>query len=230
MLDVDSINSYYGKSHVLHDVSVTADSGQMTTLLGRNGAGKSTLIKSIMGYVTVKSGTINLNDREITSVPTQELAALGIGYVPERREIFPNLTVDENLQLAQLNVDNPVDRQVIFEYFPRLEERVEQVGRSLSGGEQQMLAIARALHQDPELLLVDEPSEGLMPKLVGEVFEILANLRDDGRTILLTEQRAEKALEISDYAYVIENGAVVKDATPAEIRADEVVMDKYLSV
>jgi branched-chain amino acid transport system ATP-binding protein len=230
MLELEDVNAYYGKSHVLKDVSMTVEENKLTALLGRNGAGKSTLIKSIIGFVTVKSGTIGYHGEDITGLKPEAIAQRGIAYIPEKRRIFPNLTVAENLELARLAVDDPPALQEILEPFPRLEERSNQVGRTLSGGEQQMLAIARAFTQDPDLLLIDEPSEGLMPKLNDRLFELVDGCRNRGITVLLSEQDVNKTLAIADSVYVLETGAIVEHGSPDYIRGSDDIKRKYLSV
>jgi branched-chain amino acid transport system ATP-binding protein len=230
MLELKNVNGYYGKSHVLHDVSLTVREGGVTTLLGRNGAGKSTVIKSVMGLVTVQSGTITYKTEEITNSKVQNRVSQRIGYIPEKRRILPNLTVEENLRLAQLSVDDPREIEDVIERFPNLRDRFNLAGRNLSGGEQQMLAIARALIQDPEILLVDEPSEGLMPVLVERVFELLSRISDTGITVLLTEQQAENALRISDHAYIIDTGRVVDEGDPQAYLDDKSKLEQYIGI
>jgi branched-chain amino acid transport system ATP-binding protein len=230
MLELEGVNGYYGKSHILHDVSLTVREDGITTLLGRNGAGKSTVIKSIMGLVTVRSGTITYKGEEITNSKVESRVKQRIGYIPEKRRILPNLTVEENLRLAQLSVEDPRDVDEVIDRFPNLQERFNLPGRNLSGGEQQMLAIARALIQDPEILLVDEPSEGLMPVLVERVFELLSDISDAGITVLLTEQQAENALRISDHAYIIDTGRVVDEGGPQVYLEDKSKLERYIGI
>lgn len=230
MLKLEDVNGYYGKSHVLHDVSLTVPENKITTLLGRNGAGKSTVIKSIMGLVTVRSGTITYKDKNIANKRVESRVEQRIGYIPEKRRILPNLTVEENLRLAQLSVENPRDINEVIDRFPNLQERFNLAGRNLSGGEQQMLAIARALIQDPEILLVDEPSEGLMPVLVERVFELLSDISSAGITVLLTEQQAENALRISDHAYIIDTGRVVDEGDPQLYLEDKSKLEQYIGI
>jgi branched-chain amino acid transport system ATP-binding protein len=230
MIELEDLNAFYGKSHILHNVSLTAEENQITTLLGRNGAGKSTTIKSIMGLVTVRSGAITYRGENITHQEIEARSDHKIGYIPEKRRIIPNLTVEENLRLAQLGVDDALDIDEVIDQFSNLQERRNQPGRTLSGGEQQMLAIARALIQDPDLLLVDEPSEGLMPVLSEQVFEFLDEMGESGLTILLTEQQAQKALEISDYAYIIDNGNVVTEGDADSLRQQPEVLENYIGI
>jgi branched-chain amino acid transport system ATP-binding protein len=228
MLDLTDVNSYYGKSHVLHDVTLSVEEGEITALLGRNGAGKSTLIKSIVGLVDVRSGSIRLRGEELTGIEIEDRH--DIGYIPEKRRVFPNLSVEENLRLAQLGVDEPREIDEIIEEFPKLQERRNAAGRTLSGGEQQMLSIARALVQDPELLLVDEPSEGLMPVLTERVFEFLSDISESGMTVLLTEQHAKKALDIADYAYIIDTGEVVEEGDPDTFEQRPELLEEYIGI
>jgi branched-chain amino acid transport system ATP-binding protein len=228
MLDLTDVNSYYGKSHVLHDVTLSVEEGEITALLGRNGAGKSTLIKSIVGLVDVRSGSIRLRGEELTGIEIEDRH--DIGYIPEKRRVFPNLSVEENLRLAQLGVDEPREIDEIIEEFPKLQERRNAAGRTLSGGEQQMLSIARALIQDPELLLVDEPSEGLMPVLTERVFEFLSEISESGMTVLLTEQHAKKALNIADYSYIIDTGEVVEEGDPDTFEQQPELLEEYIGI
>lgn len=230
MLELTDVNAYYEKSHVLHNLSLTIDEDQIVTLLGRNGAGKSTTIKSIMGLVTVKSGSVTYREENITHQAIEQRTSLKIGYIPEKRRIIPNLTVEENLRLAQLGADEYLEISDVIDQFENLQRRIDQPGRTLSGGEQQMLAIARALIQDPDLLLVDEPSEGLMPVLSERVFEFLEEIGGSGLTILLTEQQALNALNISDYAYIIDKGAVVAEDTAQEFENRPEVLEEYIGI
>jgi branched-chain amino acid transport system ATP-binding protein len=228
MLNLTDVNSYYGKSHILHDVTLSVERGNITVLLGRNGAGKSTLIKSIVGLVDVRSGSITLRGEELTEIEIENRH--DIGYIPEKRRVFPNLSVEENLQLAQLGVDDPREIDEIIDEFPNLQERRNAAGRTLSGGEQQMLSIARALIQDPELLLVDEPSEGLMPVLTERVFEFLSEISESGMTVLLTEQHAKKALDIADYSYIIDTGEVVEEGNPDTFEQQPELLEEYMGI
>ena len=211
LLAVDALQTFYGKSHVLRDVSFTVPAGEITVLLGRNGAGKTTTLRSIMGLTPPRGGAVRFKDRDITGHAPHEIFHLGIGYVPEGRQIFPHLEVGENLRLAERRVDGDSSwtRERIFTYFPVLQERWRQRGRSLSGGEQQMLAIARALAGNPELLMLDEPSQGLAPRLVRELESLMIRLKAGGVTILLVEQNARMALGVCDQVLVLGKGAVV---------------------
>ena len=233
LLAVEALNTFYGKSHVLRDVSLAVPPGQITVLLGRNGAGKTTTLRSIMGLTPPRAGVVRFKERDITGQPPHRVFRLGVGYVPEGRQIFPHLDVGENLRLATRRVDGGTrwTLERIFEYFPILRERLRQRGRSLSGGEQQMLAIARALAGNPELIMLDEPSQGLAPRLVRELETLLVRLRGEGVTILLVEQNARMALAVSDQVLVLNKGTVVFGGTTAEFhRREAELKGRYLSV
>jgi branched-chain amino acid transport system ATP-binding protein len=219
-LEAVGLNAFYGKSHILHDVSLTAREGRITTLLGRNGAGKTTTLKSLMGLVPLRGGRVQVFGQDTTRLPPFRVAALGVGYVPEGRRIFANLTVDENLRVP-LERPGPFDIPRIYQLFPRLAERKQNKGRQLSGGEQEMLSIARALLLNPRLLILDEPSQGLAPLIVREVFRIVTQMRSEGISVLLVEQNVRIALDIADDAYVLENGEIVYAGTAEALEADE---------
>jgi branched-chain amino acid transport system ATP-binding protein len=219
-LVAEGIHTYYGKSHILHGVSLAVADGEITALLGRNGAGKSTTLRSVMGLTPARQGRIEILGRETTHWPPYRIAALGVGYVPEGRKIFANLTVAENLRVPLVR-GGSWNEERIFELFPRLAERRQNRGRQLSGGEQEMLAIARALILNPRLLILDEPSQGLAPLIVREVFDVVAKMRAEGISVLLVEQNARMSLEIADHAYVLDNGSVVYSGAAADLRADE---------
>jgi branched-chain amino acid transport system ATP-binding protein len=214
------LQTYYGKSHILHGVGLEAAEGQVTALLGRNGAGKTTTLRSLMGLTPMREGQVKIFGTETTGWPAFRVAALGVGYVPEGRRIFPNLTVDENL-LVPLERPGPWTPASVYKLFPRLEERKANRGRQLSGGEQEMLSIARALLINPKLLILDEPSQGLAPLIVREVFRIVAQMRAEGITVLLVEQNVRMSLEIADRAYVLDDGHVVYSGPARELAADE---------
>jgi branched-chain amino acid transport system ATP-binding protein len=234
MLSVENIHTYYGDAHVLHGVSLKVERGQIVTLLGRNGAGKSTTLKSIIGIVPVRFGNISLLGRKITSEPCEEIARLGVAYVPEERGIIPNLTVGENLRLGVLGsggVAEATERYAeAFEYFPALKPLVGRRGGHLSGGEQQMLALARALVARPLLMLVDEPTEGLSPLLVTKLVDALRRINKKGTTILLVEQSAEVAFAISSYVYVMDQGQMQFEGLPEALEANEGLQQTLLGV
>jgi branched-chain amino acid transport system ATP-binding protein len=219
-LTAEGLNTFYGKSHILHDVGMTVAEGQITTLLGRNGAGKTTTLRSLVGLTPPRSGRVTLFGKDITGQPPYRIAASGVGYVPEGRRVFANLTVEENLRVP-IERPGPYTIERVYKLFPRLGERKTNLGRQLSGGEQEMLSIGRALLLNPRLLILDEPSQGLAPLIVKEVFRIVAQMRQEGISVLLVEQNVRMSLEISDHAYVLENGQMVYSGPAAELRADE---------
>jgi branched-chain amino acid transport system ATP-binding protein len=234
LLRVESIDTYYGLSHILQGVALEVERGEIVTLVGRNGAGKTTTLKSILGISPIRSGRIWLRETEISTLPTHIIIQRGISYVPEERRIIPGLTVRENLKLALLKSKNR-DREAemidrVAQYFPILKERLSQQGTSLSGGEQQMLAMARGLVTDPEIMLVDEPTEGLMPLLVEMIAEIIQNINQTGVTVLLVEQNVEMALSISHRAYVIDEGRIQSSGAAKDILANEEIQRRYLTV
>jgi branched-chain amino acid transport system ATP-binding protein len=219
-LEAHGLHTFYGKSHILRDVNLCVAEGRITTLLGRNGAGKTTTLRSLMGLTPAQRGTVMILGQQTTRWPPFRIAALGVGYVPEGRRIFPNLTVDENLRVPILR-DGPWTPARIYELFPRLAERKQNLGRQLSGGEQEMLSISRALLINPKLLILDEPSQGLAPLIVREVFRIVAQMRAEGISVLLVEQNARMSLEVADYAYVLDDGAIVYEGPARELADDE---------
>jgi branched-chain amino acid transport system ATP-binding protein len=219
-LAVSGLHTYYAKSHILQDVSFEVREGEIVALLGRNGAGKTTTLRSVMGLTPARSGRIRIFDQETTDWPPFRIAALGVGYVPEGRRIFPNLTVDENLAVP-LERSGPWTAKRIYELFPRLAERRSNRGGQLSGGEQEMLAIGRALLLNPKLLVLDEPSQGLAPLIVKQVFQVVASMHKEGIAVLLVEQNVRAAIEIADRVYVLDDGHIVHEQSAAEFGRDE---------
>jgi branched-chain amino acid transport system ATP-binding protein len=234
MLQVSNLNAWYGASHVLQDISLEVAKGEIVCLIGRNGAGKTTTLKSIMGLMDKTRGSVMFKDKELLSQPAHLRFALGLAYVPEERRIVQGLSVRENLRLG-LVASPQKKREVeliegIAGIFPRLAERLDQEAVTMSGGEQQMLAIARAMIAKPDLIMLDEPSEGIMPVLVDEMFELFRAMKAQGTTILLVEQNVELALDIADRAYVLDQGAVVHHASARELLADNDIKERYCSV
>jgi branched-chain amino acid transport system ATP-binding protein len=236
MLKVEAINTFYGSSHILHDVSLEVHPGEIVVLLGRNGVGKTTTLKSIMGILPLQNGRVVFEGREITGYPPHKVAACGVAFIPEERRIFPNLTVLENLKMGMVAQGNRIDSRaqlaVVLDYFPRLRERINNKGNRLSGGEQQMLTIARGLVSNPKLLMIDEPTEGLSPILVEEITRIIRRLHTDGVTILVVEQNYEMSLNLSENlrAYVIEKGQIKLEGTKAKLRECQADVEKCLGV
>ena len=232
LLQLDAVNSYYGDSHILHGVSLAVGRGRVLTLLGRNGAGKTTLLKSIMGIVRPRGGRIVFAGADLAGRPSYRIARSGIGYVPETRGIFPSLSVLENLTLAarRAPAGDGWNLERIFALFPRLAERRSSGGTRLSGGEQQMLSMARALLTNPRLLLLDEPTEGLAPLIVAEIETVLARLKDEGLSILLVEQNLAFALAFADEIAVLGKGRIRWSGTPAEFAAAEAVKHSWLGL
>ncbi len=230
-LKLDNVHAFYGKSHVLHGVSLAVNPGEIVALLGRNGAGRSTMVKTIMGQVDAK-GSVKFGDTELVGRKAYEIAHLGLGYVPENRDIFPKLTVHQNLMLGQKSgVKAPRWAfDDMYGMFPRLKERQHTEAGVLSGGEQQMLTLCRTLMGDPDLIMIDEPTEGLAPKIVELVAEYLKELRRRGIAVLLVEQKLAIALEISERCYVMGHGRIVFEGTPAELRANAYVRKEWLEV
>ena len=219
-LTAAGLHTFYGKSHILHGVSLEVADGAITALLGRNGAGKTTTLKTLMGLTPAREGKIAILGEDTTRWPPFRIAGLGVGYVPEGRRIFQNLTVEENLRVPAVR-SGPWTPARIYELFPRLAQRRQNRGRQLSGGEQEMLSIARALLINPQLLILDEPSQGLAPLIVREVFRIVAQMRSEGISVLLVEQNARMSLEIADNAYVIDDGSIVYEGTAKALADDE---------
>ncbi|NVH71684.1 ABC transporter ATP-binding protein [Paraburkholderia sp. JPY432] len=219
-LTAEELHTYYGKSHILHGVSLAVEEGRITALLGRNGAGKTTTLRTLMGLTPARLGRVTIFGADTTRWPTFRIAANGVGYVPEGRRIFANLSVEENLRVP-LARSGPWTIARIYELFPRLAERKESRGRQLSGGEQEMLSISRALLLNPRLLILDEPSQGLAPLIVREVFRVVSQMRDEGISVLLVEQNAHMGLTIADHAYVLDDGGIVYAGRSRDLAADE---------
>ena len=230
MIEAERINAYYGDSHVLFDVSMTVREREVVALLGRNGAGKSTTLKTLAGVLHPRTGTIRFEGVAIEALPSHDIARLGLQLVPEERRIFAGLTVEENLDLAALSAAQPLPLADIFAIFPRLRERRGSYGRSLSGGEQQMLAIGRALIRRPRLILLDEPFEGLAVNIVHNLLEVCRGLAAQGQTIVIVEQNVRAALSLASRIYVLNNGHMVFAGSADDLRASPDVMNRYLGV
>jgi branched-chain amino acid transport system ATP-binding protein len=231
LLAVDALEAYYGESHILRSVSLHVAAGETVALLGRNGAGKTTTLKSIVGWVRPRGGSVKLAGEECAGRSMMANARAGISLVPEERRIFTNLTVADNLRLAQITARAPgwpLER--VYEKFPRLRDRLANKGDEISGGEKQMLAIARALMQETRLLLLDEPTEGLAPLIVREVESVIREIKAAGLTTLLVEQNLYSALAVADRCYVLDQGTIVYEGTPDELRANDDVLRRYLHV
>jgi branched-chain amino acid transport system ATP-binding protein len=229
ILEVKNIDTYYGLGHILHDLSLQVDDGEVVALLGRNGAGKTTTLRSITGLTPPKKGEILYKGKNIAGLGAHRISRLGVAMVPETRDIFSYLTVKENLAIAERR-SSRWQMDSVLERFPGLKARLGNKGRELSGGEQEMLAIARALMTGPDLLLLDEPSQGLAPMVVTAVMETIRELKSQRVSMLLVEQNAEMALQLADRVYVVDHGSVVFEGTPAQLRADVNVTATYLGV
>ena len=230
LLEVKGLNSYYGDSHILFDVAIEVQPHEVVALLGRNGAGKSTTFKSLMGMVKPRSGSIKFDGHELAGRAPHEIAQVGLQLVPEERRIFGSLDVEENIILAGLTARNKWSLDRIYELFPRLGQRKRSSGTALSGGEQQMLAIARALVRDPKMILLDEPFEGLAPVIVKDLMNACRRLAADGLTIVLVEQNLAATLALASRAYIVNNGHIVHEGPTDEIKADPHVLQRYLGV
>jgi branched-chain amino acid transport system ATP-binding protein len=232
LLTLENVNTFYGKIHALHDISFDVYQGEIVTLIGSNGAGKSTTLRTISAQLTPQSGRVIYKGNVISKLPAHEVVGLGIAQVPEGRKIFPALTVAENLEMGAFRIKdakkNANNFERVYTLFPRLRERIRQRGGTLSGGEQQMLAIGRALMSDPAMLLLDEPSMGLAPMLVDLIFESILRLNQEGITILLVEQNAKKALKVSHRGYVLQTGAITLTGTGRELLRNDTVREAYL--
>ena len=233
LLAVENVHTYYGEAHILQGVSLSVAEGEVVTMIGRNGAGKTTTLLSIVGIARARRGAVRLGGEDITRLETHEIVRRGVGWVPEERRVLPNLTVLENLRLGMMAApaaDGERRLEEALEYFPRLRERIAQKGRFLSGGEQQMLAIARGLVARPKIMLVDEPTEGLAPLLVQGLTEILREINRRGTTILLVEQTLEVAMALSHRLYVMDQGRIQFEGTPEALRKDPTIQQRFLSV
>lgn len=230
MLKVDNINVYYGQIHALKDVSIEVNQGEIVALIGANGAGKSTTLRTISGLLRSKTGSITLLDENISNTPAYKLVPKGLAHVPEGRRIFLQMTVQENLEMGAYTNSTNIKAGIedVFERFPRLKHRKDQIAGTLSGGEQQMLAMGRALMSNPKILMLDEPSMGLAPILVQQIFDIIKELHEMGTTILLVEQNAEMALNIADRAYVLESGRIKLSGTGTELAQSDEIKKAYL--
>ncbi len=232
MLELNDVSTSYGPVPMLREVSLSVRKGELVCLLGPNGAGKSTTFKALCGLVPLDAGKVAMMGQDVSRVGTEKLGALGVGFVPEGRRLFPSLTVRENLKLAYdaSGCKTPFEERLkdVYTLFPRVEERIGQQARTMSGGEQAMVALARALIGDPELLVMDEPSLGLSPKLIDEYFDTVARINAAGRTVLLIEQNAEKALSIADRGYLLVRGRVAVEGTRAQMLADDTIQHMYL--
>ena len=234
LLEVEALDAWYDRSHVVQGLALQVYAGEIVTLMGRNGAGKTSTLRALMGLIDKRAGSARFDGHEFLGEAAHQRYHMGLAYVPEERRIVPGLTVRENLQLGLLGQRGAVDlaRSIdeIAETFPRLKERLDQEGSSLSGGEQQMLAIARAMVAKPRMILLDEPSEGIMPLLVQEMFALFQRMKGQGTTLLLVEQNVELALRISDRAYIIDQGQIVHSATAPELLADREMQERYCAV
>ncbi|WP_135828226.1 ABC transporter ATP-binding protein [Halorussus halobius] len=233
LLDVSGVVAGYGATEVLHDVSLCVGEGEVVSLVGRNGAGKTTTLRSVVGNVTPSAGTVSFRGEDVTGLSAEETVRKGVAFVPEERRVFPGLTVEENLRVGHLGggaTDDRPDPDEVLEEFENLREHPDRLGGALSGGEQQMLAIGRALVAGADLLLLDEPTEGLAPFVVRRVEELVADLNDGGISVLLVEQNVEVALELADRHYVLDRGEIVYHGTSDQLRDDEDVMDRHLGI
>ncbi|UQD70462.1 ABC transporter ATP-binding protein [Bradyrhizobium japonicum] len=234
LLEIDDLHAWYGASHILHGISLHVKEGEVVALVGRNGAGKTTTLRAMMGLMPKATGRVRFADKELLPLRAHQRFHLGLAYVPEDRRIVPGLSVRENLRLGLVAAGSEIEERAaideIAETFPRLKERLDQEGVTLSGGEQQMLAIARALIAKPKMILLDEPSEGIMPVLVEEMGVLFRRLRDEGKTLLLVEQNVEWALRLADRAVIIDQGEVVHQSSAAALLADKDIQERYCAV
>ncbi len=234
LLELTNVHSYYGHIHALKGISLHVNEGEIVTLIGSNGAGKSTTLRTISGIIHAREGSVNFDGKDITHIEPHNIVNMGLGHVPEGRGIFPKLTVQENLDMGAYTITSQSDiknrMELVYETFPRLKERVTQFGGTLSGGEQQMLAIGRGLMLNPRILMLDEPSMGLAPVLVDLIFDTIKRLNDKGTTILLVEQNALMALSIANRGYVLQTGGIVLTDDAAKLKKNEMVQKTYLGI
>ena len=234
LLELTNVHSYYGHIHALKGISLYVNEGEIVTLIGSNGAGKSTTLRTISGIIHAREGSVNFDGKDITHIEPHNIVNMGLGHVPEGRGIFPKLTVQENLDMGAYTITSQSDiknrMELVYETFPRLKERVTQFGGTLSGGEQQMLAIGRGLMLNPRILMLDEPSMGLAPVLVDLIFDTIKRLNDKGTTILLVEQNALMALSIANRGYVLQTGGIVLTDDAAKLKKNEMVQKTYLGI
>jgi branched-chain amino acid transport system ATP-binding protein len=231
VLTLEDVNSYYGNSHILFDLDIEVEQNEVVALLGRNGAGKTTTLRTITGTIPRREGTITFRGDDISGESVDKISNRGIKLVPEERRIFPTLTVTENMQVARdMCSGDPRDIEEMYDIFPVLDELRENRGRNLSGGEQQMLSVARALIQDPDLLLLDEPTEGLAPVIVDDLYDVLSEVVSEDVTVVITEQNVDFALDLSERAYIIEKGANAWEGSVKELEERDDLLDEYLSI
>jgi branched-chain amino acid transport system ATP-binding protein len=231
VLELEDVNGYYGNSHILFDIDLEVKQNEVVALLGRNGAGKTTTLRAITGTIPRREGHMEFRDEDISDASVDAISNRGVKLVPEERRVFPTLTVTENMQVARdMTAGDARDIEEMYDVFPVLDELRENRGRNLSGGEQQMLSVARALIQDPDLLLLDEPTEGLAPVIVDDLYDVLSDVVDRDVTVLITEQNVDFALDLSERAYIIESGSNAWEGTVEELNEREDLLDEYLSV
>lgn len=230
LLSLTDVHAGYGGGNVIEEITLDVDEGSVVSLLGRNGVGKTTTLRAIIGTITPNAGSIEFDSQDITGLKPHETYALGMSLVPEDRGIFPELTVEENLRVPITEAEDERSIEEVYEFFPKLRELKESSGKNLSGGEQQMLAVGRALRQNPRMLFLDEPSEGLAPQIIEDVGQAVEEIASEGTTILIVEQNTEFALDISSYTYIIADGKLVMEGDSEEIREREEAMEQYLGV
>ncbi len=232
MLELVDVHTYYGENHILNGISLEVKTGSVVALLGRNGMGKTTTVRSIVGFTPPRSGNVRFKNRQISGLPPYQISQMGLALAPQGRAIFPSLSVEENLTIGERSEKRggAWSLETVYSLFPRLKERAKNKGNLLSGGEQQMLCIGRALMTNPQLLLMDEPSEGLAPMIVREIGELVLKLKSKGLSVLLVEQNLSLALRVCDYVYIVSKGEIVYQSTPDELKNDKQKQNKYLGV